>query len=81
VLPAATTPVGHPADAATVAPVAAAAARKPAIANLQLISTAEAAALKPAVGKGEARPQLAKASPANKPRSLDRLISEIAEGR
>jgi len=74
-------------DTSTVAPVAAA-APKPAIANLQLISAAEAApvvaaqaTLKPALGKTEARPQVAKASPANKPRSLDRLISDIAEGR
>lgn len=62
---------------------AATAAPKPAVANLQLIASAEAApaALKPALGKPDARPLVAKASAASKPRSLDRLISEIAESR
>ena len=39
------------------------------------------ATLKLTPGKPEARAQVTKASPANKPRSLDRLISEIAESR
>jgi len=86
VVPAAATPVAvHQAEAATATPVAAAA--KSAVANLHLIASAEAApaatpaALKPMPGKPEARAQTAKTSPANKPRSLDRLISEIAESR
>jgi hypothetical protein len=85
VVPTATTPAGNQADAATVMPVAAAA--KSAVANIQLIASAEAAPaaapamLKPTSGKPEARASVAKASPANKPRSLDRLISEIAESR
>jgi hypothetical protein len=85
VVPTATTPAGNQADAATVTPVAAAA--KSAVANIQLIASAEAAPaaapamLKPTSGKPEARASVAKASPANKPRSLDRLISEIAESR
>ena len=37
--------------------------------------------VKPALGKAEGRPQVAKASAANKSRSLDRLINEIAAGR
>src|SRR5437762_10734134 len=86
VVPAAATPVAvHQAEAATGTPVAAAA--KSAVANLHLIASAEAApaatpaALKPMPGKPETRAQAAKTSPANKPRSLDRLISEIAESR
>jgi hypothetical protein len=85
VVPAATAPAGNQADAATVTPVADAA--KSAVANIQLIASAEAAPaaapamLKPTSGKPEARASVAKASPANKPRSLDRLISEIAESR
>jgi hypothetical protein len=84
VVPAATVPAGHQADAAAVTPVVA--ATRPAMAKIQLIASAEAApavaaAQKPTSSKPEARAQVAKASPANKPRSLDRLISEIAESR
>jgi hypothetical protein len=76
-------------------------APQPAVANLQLIATAEAAparqpavadipldrpaavpaTLKQAVGKPEARAQLAKTAGARQPGSLDRLISEIAGSR
>jgi hypothetical protein len=54
--------------------------------KIQLIATAEAAPL-PAIpvkatpAKPEARPQSAKGKPAQQPRSLDRLIDAIAEGR
>jgi hypothetical protein len=74
---------------------------QPAVANLQLIATAEAAparqpavtdipldrpaavpaTLKQAVGKPEARAQLAKAAGVRPSGSLDRLISEIAGSR
>ena len=72
------------ANTATVTPVGAAA--KSAVAKIQLIASAEAAPATPAVtkaapGKPEARSQTAKAGVARQPRSLDRLISEIAEGR
>ena len=40
-----------------------------------------ASAVLSALGKAEGRPQVAKASAANKSRSLDRLINEIAAGR
>jgi hypothetical protein len=71
-------------NTATVTPVVAAA--KSAVAKIQLIASAEAAPATPAVtkaapGKPEARSQTAKAGVARQPRSLDRLISEIAEGR
>jgi len=71
-------------NTATVTPVVAAA--KSAVAKIQLIASAEAAPATPAVtkaapGKPEARSQTAKAGVALQPRSLDRLISEIAEGR
>jgi hypothetical protein len=76
-------------------------APQPAVANLQLIATAEAAparqpavadipldrpaavpaTLKQAIGKPEARGQLAKAAGARPSGSLDRLISEIAGSR
>jgi len=86
VITAAATPVAaHQAEAATATPVAAAA--KSAVANIHLIASAEAApadapaTLKLTPGKPEARAQVTKASPANKPRSLDRLISEIAQSR
>ena len=78
--------VHAPAD--TVTPVAAAAAPHPALAKIQLIATAEAApaVVAPATstqapGKPESKAQLAKAGAARQPRSLDRLISEIAESR
>jgi hypothetical protein len=72
------------ANTATVTPVGAAA--KSAVAKIQLIASAEAAPATPAVtkatpGKTEARAQTAKAGATRQPRSLDRLISEIAEGR
>ena len=72
------------AHTATFTPVGAAA--KSAVAKIQLIASAEAAPATPAVtkaapGKPEARSQTAKAGVARQPRSLDRLISEIAEGR
>jgi len=77
-----------PAHADTVMPVAAAAAPHPAMAKIQLIATAEAApaVIAPATskqtsGKPEPKAQLAKAGAARLPRSLDRLISEIAESR
>jgi hypothetical protein len=66
-------------------PVAAAA--KSAVANLQFIASAEAApaaasaTLKPTISKPEARAQTGKTGAATKARSLDRLISEIAESR
>jgi hypothetical protein len=66
----------------------AAAALHPAMAKIQLIATAEAApaVIAPATskqtpGKPEPKAQLAKAGAAHQPRSLDRLISEIAESR
>jgi hypothetical protein len=65
---------------------AAAAAQHPTLPKIQLIATAEAAPL-PAVpakatpAKAEPRPQPAKVKPAQQPRSLDRLIDAIAEGR
>jgi hypothetical protein len=75
-------------NADTVTPVAAAAAPHTAVAKIQLIATAEAAptVVAPATskqtsGKPEPRAQLAKAGAARQPRSLDRLISEIAERR
>ena len=54
--------------------------------KIQLIATAEAAPLhatpvKATPGKPETRPQSAKGKPAQQPRSLDRLIDAIAEGR
>jgi hypothetical protein len=77
--------VHAPAD--TVTPVAAAAPH-PALPKIQLIATAEAApaVVAPATskqmpGKPESKAQLAKAGAARQPRSLDRLISEIAESR
>jgi hypothetical protein len=77
-----------PAPADTVMPVAAAAAPRPAVPKIQLIATAEAApaVVAPATskqtpGKPESKAQLAKAGAARQPRSLDRLISEIAENR
>ena len=77
--------VHAPAD--TVTPVAAAAPH-PALPKIQLIATAEAApaVVAPATskqtpGKPESKAQLAKAGTARQPRSLDRLISEIAESR
>jgi len=84
--PAAATPANARSDADTV--VAVAPVPKPAVANLQLISSAEAApsvaapaVLKPAPARLEARPQLAKIRSAQQPRSLDRLIDEIAGSR
>jgi hypothetical protein len=75
------------ASADTVTPVAAAAPH-PALAKIQLIATAEAAPAvvapatsKQTAGKPEPKAQLAKAGAARQPRSLDRLISEIAERR
>jgi hypothetical protein len=78
--------VHAPAD--TVMPVAAAAAPRPAVPKIQLIATAEAApaVVAPATSKQtparpESKAQLAKVGQARQPRSLDRLISEIAESR
>jgi hypothetical protein len=78
--------VHAPAD--TVMPVAAAAAPRPAVPKIQLIATAEAApaVVAPATSKQtpakpESKAQLAKIGQARQPRSLDRLISEIAESR
>jgi hypothetical protein len=58
------------------------------VAKIQLIASAEAAptvavpaAQKPTPGKPDPRAQAAKAGAARQPRSLDRLISEIAESR
>jgi hypothetical protein len=69
-------------------PVAAAAAPRPAVPKIQLIATAEAApaVVAPATSKQtpakpESKAQLAKIGQARQPRSLDRLISEIAESR
>jgi hypothetical protein len=69
-----------------VTPVAA--ALHPALSKIQLIATAEAApaVVAPATskqtsGKPEPKAQLAKAGASRQPRSLDRLISEIAESR
>jgi hypothetical protein len=77
-----------PAPADTVTPVAAATAPHPALPKIQLIATAEAApaVVAPATSKQtpakpESKAQLAKAGTARQPRSLDRLISEIAESR
>src|SRR5690242_17882501 len=76
-----------PPDVVVDATAAAGAAIPPSgIPKIQLIATAEAAPL-PAVpvkatpGKPETRPQPAKGKPAQQPRSLDRLIDAIAEGR
>ena len=80
----ATADVHAPAD--TVTPVAA--ALHPALSKIQLIATAEAApaVVAPATSKQtparpESKAQLAKVGQARQPRSLDRLISEIAESR
>jgi len=77
-----------PAPADTVTPVAAATAPHPALPKIQLIATAEAApaVVAPATSKQtpakpESKAQLAKVGQARQPRSLDRLISEIAESR
>ena len=76
-----------PPDVVVDATAAAGTATPPSgIPKIQLIATAEAAPL-PAVpvkatpGKPETRPQPAKGKPAQQPRSLDRLIDAIAEGR
>jgi hypothetical protein len=87
-------PVAAPAVAASapaapdivVDATAGAAAPPSGMPKIQLIATAEAAPL-PAVAakatpaKPETRPQSAKGKPAQQPRSLDRLIDAIAEGR
>ena len=87
---AAATPVAAapvPPDVVVDATAAAGTATPPSgIPKIQLIATAEAAPL-PAIpvkatpGKPETRPQSAKGKPAQQPRSLDRLIDAIAEGR
>ena len=76
-----------PPDVVVDATAAAGTATPPSgIPKIQLIATAEAAPL-PAIpvkatpGKPETRPQSAKGKPAQQPRSLDRLIDAIAEGR
>ena len=76
-----------PPDVVVDATAAAGAAIPPSgIPKIQLIATAEAAPL-PAIpvkatpGKPETRPQSVKGKPAQQPRSLDRLIDAIAEGR
>ena len=76
-----------PPDVVVDATAAAGTATPPSgIPKIQLIATAEAAPL-PAIpvkatpGKPETRPQSAKGNPAQQPRSLDRLIDAIAEGR
>jgi hypothetical protein len=76
-----------PPDVVVDATAAVGAATPPSgIPKIQLIATAEAAPL-PAVpvkatpGKPETGPQPAKGKPAQQPRSLDRLIDAIAEGR
>jgi cell division protein FtsL len=76
-----------PPDVVVDATAAAGTATPPSgIPKIQLIATAEAAPL-PAIpakatpGKPETRPQPAKGKPAQQPRSLDRLIDAIAEGR
>jgi hypothetical protein len=83
--PVAAAPV--PPDVVVDATAAVGAATPPSgIPKIQLIATAEAAPL-PAItvkatpGKPETRPQSAKGKPAQQPRSLDRLIDAIAEGR
>src|SRR5690242_6471649 len=88
--PVAATPVAAapvPPDVVVDATAAAGAATLPSgIPKIQLIATAEAAPL-PAIpvkatpGKPETRPPSAKGKPAQQPRSLDRLIDAIAEGR
>lgn len=78
-----------PADVVVDAPAAvAAAAPHPGLPKIQLIATAEAAPLvaapatvKPTSAKAEGRPQSTKAKSGQQPRSLDRLIDSIAEGR
>ena len=86
------TPVATPAapvraDVVVDATAAVGAATPPSgMPKIQLIATAEAAPL-PAIpvkatpGKPETRPQSAKGKSAQQPRSLDRLIDAIAEGR
>jgi cell division protein FtsL len=78
-----------PADVVVDAPAAVAASTPhPALPKIQLIATAEAAPLpatpatvKPTSAKSEGRPQPGKAKSGQQPRSLDRLIDSIAEGR
>jgi hypothetical protein len=77
-----------PADVIVAAPAAVAAATPhPGLPKIQLIATAEAAPLPVApatvkpTSKSESRPQAAKTKPGPQPRSLDRLIDSIAEGR
>ena len=87
-IPVAATPAA-PADVVVDATAAVAAATPhPALPKIQLIATAEAAPLpaapataKPASAKSEGRVQSAKTKPGQQPRSLDRLIDAIAEGR
>ena len=84
-VPASAPPAGVSPEPDTV--VAAAPASKAPVANLQLISSVEAAPvaapvlLKATPGKPEVRPQIAKARPASQPHALDKLIDEIAESR
>ena len=85
-MPIATAP-SAPADVVVDAAAAVGAATPPSgMPKIQLIATAEAAPL-PAVAakatpaKPETRPQSAKGKPPQQPRSLDRLIDAIAEGR
>jgi hypothetical protein len=85
-MPVAAAPLA-PADVVVDATAAVGAATPPsAMPKIQLIAAAEAAPL-PAVpakatpAKPETRPQSAKGKPAQQPRSLDRLIDAIAEGR
>ena len=85
--PVAATPQSPP-DVVVEAPRAVAAAPAPALPNLQLIATAEAAPVATAAINAKATPakpdtrlQPAKGKPVPQPRSLDRLIDAIAEGR
>jgi cell division protein FtsL len=85
--PLAATPQSPP-DMVVEAPRAVAPATAPALPDLQLIATAEAAPVATAAINAKATPakldtrlQPAKGKPVPQPRSLDRLIDAIAEGR